>query len=323
VDPASDRARRGVLAKALARQLVAFTVSLLLSLSLLQLLLFNAPGDAIDLLPNAAELRPELEAQWGLDRPLPERLGQGLQAMARGDWGYSVAVRTGTPVLELLAATAPRSLGVLLPAMGLQLLLALGLALLTRGRRPIVRAAIQLGSALPLFLMLLAAVTLLNEGAWALVQSGRLERPSWFALPDQPSALRWGLATFGLAWASSALGEAHADVELHSSRLLSGPHLTACRARGEPILLPLLHNLLPELLALGARRLPTMLGGLVIAEKVLLIQGTGALLWDACLLRDHPLALGIAATCAALVATTTLGSESLRLWIDPRLRAQP
>lgn len=312
-----------MLLKALARQAAAFAVSLLLSLSLLQLLLFNAPGDAIDLLPNAAELRPVLEAQWGLDRPLPERIGSGLLAMASGDWGYSVAVRTGTPVVELLRATAPRSLGVLLPAMGLQALLALGLALFSRGRRPLLRITIQLASALPLFLLLLAAVTLINEGAWSLVQAGQIPRPSWFALPDQPSALRWALATGGLAWASSALGEAHADIELASSRLLSGAHLTACRARGEPILLPLLHNLLPELLSLMARRLPAMLGGLVIAEKLLLIQGSGALLWEACLLRDHPLALGIAAACAALVATATLGSESLRLWIDPRLRLQP
>lgn len=323
MDARASEPRRWELQKALLRKVAAFLVAVVLSLGLLQVLLASAPGDAIDLLPDAESLRPELEAQWGLDRSLPERIVFGLLDMARGDWGHSVAVRTGAPVLELLADTAPRSLAVLVPAVLLQALLALLLGLWTRGRRPLLTGALQLASALPLFLMLLAAVTLINDLTWQLIQAGHIARPEWFALPDQPGAVRWALATLGLAVASSALAEAHGGVELATRRLLASAHLTACRARGEPIVRPLLHNLLPELLAQTARTLPAMLGGLVIAERLLLIQGTGSLLWDACLLRDHPLALGIAAACAALVAFTTLGSESLRVWLDPRLRVEP
>ena len=39
----------------------------------MQVLLALAPGDPIDLLPNAEAVRATLEAQWGLDVPLWER----------------------------------------------------------------------------------------------------------------------------------------------------------------------------------------------------------------------------------------------------------
>ena len=37
---------------------------------LVLLLVHLAPGDAIDLIPGGESVRPQLEAEWGLDQPL-------------------------------------------------------------------------------------------------------------------------------------------------------------------------------------------------------------------------------------------------------------
>ncbi|RME21437.1 MAG: ABC transporter permease, partial [Deltaproteobacteria bacterium] len=63
-----------------------------------------------------------------------------------------------------------------------------------------------------------------------------------------------------------------------------------------------------------------LVGGLIVIEKVLLLNGAGALLWDACLKRDHPLAMGLALAAAFAVAASRLGVDLGRILLDPRLR---
>lgn len=287
---------------------------------LVQILLQAAPGDPIDLLPNGAELRPTLEAQWGLDRPVPERVLRYLGAAAGGDLGTSLVVRPGTPVLELVAAAAGRSARILLPALLLGLGLSAAMALWTRGRRPVARLTLQLATAAPVFLLAYLLVLGLNELTWALLQAERITRPAWFALPDQPSLLRDALAISVLALGSGALGETHAAVEEAVERILHSPFAMAARARGGGLVGLVLRNLLPPLLAVAGQRVAPTLGGLVIAEKVLLLNGAGALLWQACLQRDHPLAMGLGLAGALLVAGAHLVTDLARLALDPRLR---
>lgn len=297
-----------------------FLATLAGAVLLVQALLHAAPGDPIDLLPNGAELRPRLEVEWGLDRPLPARVLRYLGAAATGDLGTSLVVRPGTPVVELVGASAARSATILFPALLLGLGLSCALALWTRGRRPVARLALQLATAAPVFLLAYLAVSGLNEATWALLQADRIERPAWFALPDQPSLLRDALAVTVLALGSGALGETHAAIEEAVERILHSPFATAARARGGGLVGVVLRNLLPPLLAVAGQRVAPTLGGLVIAEKVLLLNGAGALLWQACLQRDHPLAMGLGLAGALVVAGGHLATDLARLALDPRLR---
>lgn len=289
---------------------------------LIQVLLWAAPGDPIDLLPNGAELRPLLEAEWGLGRPLPARFATFLVHAAQGDLGTSLAVRPGAPVAELVAAAGRRSGAILLPALAASMALALALAALTRGECPVARGLVQLATVAPVFLLAYLLVIGLNEAAWQLLQAGRIERPAWFALPDQASLLRTALAIGVLAVGSGALGEAHVATETELVRILRSPYAAATRARGAPLAPTVLRNLLPALVALAGRRVPFMVGGLVVVEKVLLLNGAGALLWDACLKRDYPLAMGLALAAALAVAGSQLLADLARLWLDPRLRRE-
>lgn len=93
------------------------------------------PSDPVMIAIRAWNLPPEpatiaaLRAEWGLDRPLPERYLRWLAGFVSGDWGRSF--RTGEPVLSEFLARLPWSLG-----MGLG-----GLALATPAAVPIGFAA--------------------------------------------------------------------------------------------------------------------------------------------------------------------------------------
>ena len=95
--------------RVLIQRLVVFAATLLGAVAFVQVLLWAAPGDPIDMLPNSDELRPVLEAQWHLDEPVPARLLAYASNAVRGDLGTSLTYRPGMPVAEVIAKPALRS----------------------------------------------------------------------------------------------------------------------------------------------------------------------------------------------------------------------
>ena len=299
------------LARAALGRVGGAALSLLGVAALLQLLLRAAPGDPIDLLPDGEANRAALERAWGLDRSLPAVLSDVM----RGNLGESLTLRPGAPVASLVAEAAAQSAPLLLLALPLSLALAVPLARSPRGRA--LAAAL---SATPIFLFAFGLVSAINEGTFALMQGGHISAPAWFALPDQPSALRSLLAALSLAVASGNLSAVANHMLAETTRARASGWLEALTARGEPSGWPLLRNLLPGALALLGARAASLVGGLVVLEKVMLVPGAGAMLWDAALARDYPLALGLSLAAAAAVVGLSLSCELGRLALDPRLR---
>ncbi len=289
---------------------------------LLQLLLWAAPGDPIDLLPNGEELRPRLEKEWGLDRPLPVRFAEFVLRAAGGDLGTSLTVRPGASVTSLVVPAAKRSLALLLPSLLLALGLAVPLARVTAGRTTVARRLIEAVSVAPVFLLAYLTVMGLNELTFGLMESGSIDRPGWFALPDQASGLRTAIAVAVLAVGSSSLSELHGSFEGAVIRIRESGYVEAAVARGASTTPHELWNLVPPFATLAANRVTFMVGGLVIVEKVLLMNGAGALLWDACLKRDYNLALGLTLCAALAVCGARLVADVVRLMVDPRLRSR-
>ncbi|MEN0061553.1 MAG: ABC transporter permease [Myxococcota bacterium] len=283
-------------------------------------LLVTAPGDPVDLIPNGAELRPQLEVEWGLDQPAPVRFVRFARRLVLLDWGQSLSYRPGARVWDVVQGPAASSVGLAAAGLGFALLWGTGLAFVTvRGQRR-VRLAVQAGSIIPLFLLAHGLVTVFNESAFALMEEGLIARPEWFALPDQPSLLRTTMAIVLLAVASGTLAETHAQIHDALARIESSPYIDAARARGAPLWPHIWRNLIPELAATASERVAFVVGGVVIAEKVLLLNGLGAVLWEAAKLRDYDLALVIALLSAAFVGSIRVGAEVVRVSLDPRLR---
>jgi peptide/nickel transport system permease protein len=291
--------------------------------ALLLALVDAAPGDAIDLLPDGESLRAELETRWSLGRPLPERLAVWLAAVARGDLGTSWVVRPGEPVSQLFAGPALDSLVRLLAASVLSMLVSLAVAWRAAGRTSWLRGSISAVSLTPVFLLAHLAIMTLNATAWRAIEAGWIDRPEWFALPTEASALRALLAVALLAVGSAALSGLIADLEEALVRLRKAPFVLAARARGEDARLMIARNLLPTAVALLADRLAFFVGGLVILEKVFLLGGAGSLLWRASLERDVEVVLAIGLGTAVVVATGRLAGDVSRAWLDPRLALTP
>ena len=284
-------------------------------------LMVLAPGDPIDLLPNAEAVRPVLAAEWALDQPAPVRLGRWWGRLLSGELGVSLSYRPGMPVAELVWAAAPPTALRVLGA--LATVLALGTALAwhtSRGERGPSRAVAQATSLVPLFLAVHAVVASLNGGAFALMEAGWIDRPGWFALPDQASLLRTTTSVLLLAVASGSLAEVHADLEVALAELRRSPFVVAARARGESTTALLLRHLLPRLCTVAAGRLAMLLGGAIVVEKLMLLPGAGAMLWNAALVRDYELVLGLSFVAAAAVVLGRFLSDAARLFLDPRWR---
>ena len=302
---------------AIGRRLLAFFATLAGAALLAQALLWLAPGDAVDLLTDDPELRAQMVATWGLDQPLLVRWWTFISGAAAGDLGVSLTYRPGTQVSELVWRAALTSAPTLVSAVVLALLGGVGLAY---ARLRITRRVVQVISVAPVFLLAATAVVTLNETAFSLIEAGTIDRPDWFALPLGDSLLKSMLGVLVLAVGSSALTEVHqaADDELRAIR--GSGYIDAATARGARLWPHILWNLLPPLTTITVSRTAFFLGGLVVVEKVLQLNGAGAMLWQACRLRDYPLALGLVLAAAAVVCGMRLVGDLVRLSVDPRLR---
>lgn len=303
-------------------RLGAFVATLLGVLVLVEGLLALAPGDAIDLLPNGDQVRPVLESEWGLNLPFYQRIWVQVGRILHGDLGTSLSYRPGAAVVQLVTAAGLQSLELLIPAVLLAVATGLGLAVFTAHRSGRWGAAVRVFSVVPAFLAAFFLVNGINAVTWAAIQRGWINRPEWFALPEGEGVVRWGLAVVILAYASGTLTEVHGACEGELRALLTSPFVLAERARGGEVVPVLARNLLPALASVLAGRTAALVGGLVVIEKLLLVNGAGAMLWEACKRRDFPVAVGVALGAAAVVCGVRLGTDLLRVGVDPRLRGR-
>ncbi|MEZ4238140.1 MAG: ABC transporter permease subunit [Myxococcota bacterium] len=288
--------------------------------ALLLALLFLAPGDPIDTIPNGEALRPQLTEQFGLDRPPAVRWAVRLGRALVFDLGTSYVYRPGAPVAEVVARPAVRTVGLVAAACALAVGLGGLLAGITAGRRSALRPLVQAGSLVATFVLADVLVSGINDATWWALQAGWIERPAWFALPDQASLVRSALAVAILAGGSGTLAEVHAELEDALVRIRSSPWVDAARARGRVPWGAVLRAMVPAIASTLSDRAALLVGGALVVEHVLLMRGVGDILWQAARLRDYDLALAIALLSAVLVAGTRLLAEAATLLVDPRLR---
>ncbi len=268
-----------------------------------------APGSPADLVPDPS-VAAVLEARWGLDRPVWERAIGWFGRALSGDLGTSFAIRPGAPVTELLASPVQRTAVLLLLAGPLSVVIA---ALPRRTHLLIVAL-----SAVPVFLLAHLLVEGINASTWAAIGSGWIERPGWFALPAVDHPVRTGLAALVLAVGSNLAGDLTVDLAQARATRERSDFATVARVHGVagPGWRHAVLDALPVLLA----RVPVLLGGTVVLERVFLTNGAGHLLWEAALARDFELAMALSLLAAVVVAGAGFVAEAIAVILDPRRR---
>jgi len=253
-------------------------------------------------------LRHELH----LDEPLPLRYGRWLFGAVSGDLGESY--RNGEPVLTALARRFPRTLSIALLGLGLALLVAVPLGIVSAVRQGssldhTARIGTLLLGSLPsywlgylLILLFAVALGILPVAGWG--------TPKHLVLPALTLALGIGasLSRFTRATILEELAQGYVRTALAKGMGEWSITIRHC-----------LRNALVGLITVTALRFGHLLGGAVIVETVFAIPGIGSLAVDAIFDRDYPVIQGFVLFTGTIFLLLNLFSDLAYTWLDPRI----
>lgn len=101
-------------------------------------------------------------------------------------------------------------------------------------------------------------------------------------------------------------------------------YITTARSKGltehQVVYTHALRNALLPLITIVGLSIPGLIGGSVIAETIFAIPGMGKLFYDAVLMRDFPVIMGILTIGSALTLIGNLLADVAYAWADPRVR---
>ncbi len=312
----------------LLRRTVHAAILVFITLTATFFIIRLAPGDPLgryyspDIDPAAMET---VRRQLGLDRPLPVQYAKTLQSFIRGDFGISIHQRR--PVAQILKETIPRTLQLTGIALLLQIVLGMGLGMLSAMRR---ESSLD-RSASVVFLVLYSLpsfyLAFLLVSVFALKLQW-LPAAGMFSV-HTPTAQMFAdrLRHMILPVTVLAVGSAAALARYARGSLLDQLHeeyIRTARAKGlsEGRILwrHALKNAAPQLFTVIGLSVPFLLAGAVVIEKIFGWPGMGALMVDAIFTRDYPVVLAANFVAAVMVILGNLLADISYLWVDPRMR---
>ncbi|MDD3828086.1 MAG: ABC transporter permease [Anaerolineae bacterium] len=293
------------------------------------------PGDPIGALldPQSsgyvfdAEVRAELEAYYGLDRPVPVQYAAYLWGIATGDLGHSI--RLNRPVTALLAAHLPWTLLLTGTALGLASLLGLlggAEAAWKRGSaadRLLTAASVVAGNAPVYFVGMMLLILFGARLGWLPLAGGRTPfadySDPWAAVADVGKHLVLPALTLTL----SLLGVQFLLVRNHVVGILGEDFMLVARAKGlRPARLKWGHavrNALLPFVAHLAAHAGLAITGAVFIETLFQYPGMGRLIFESVGARDYPVIQGVFLAVAVVVLTANLLADWVNSRLDPRL----
>lgn len=255
----------------------------------------------------------EINAQYGLERPLAVQFFDYLAGLVRGDFGLSY--QQHRPVLDIIGEQLGATVILSLTAIAAAWVLMVVWVTLTAGRGPRIRA---LGTftdivtaGLPSYWLGIILLLTLALGAGLFPVIGGTG-PAGLVLPALTLAIP--LAGF--------MGQAtRAEFE----RSLGQPFVVSARMRGMSDLgvrlrHVLRHAVLPSVTLTGWA-LGATLSGAVIVESIFSRPGIGKVLVTAVNSQDLPIVVGVVVLVAAVYVVANLLVDAVYAVVDPRLRA--
>ena len=284
------------------------------------------PGDAINaLIPIDAqqdqEFVEQIREEWGLNDPMLVRYGRWLGNAVQGDLGDSIV--TGRPVTDEIIHRLPITLEIMFVAVGLSLLLAIPLGLLSayrEGRRPdrVISGVAQLGLSMPVFVTGLILIYFFALKLHWFPATG------WNRLSN---GIGPNLKTVALPAISLAITEAAVYTRVLRSDViatLKENYILSARAKGLTDRYILFrHGLRPSLLTLVTvvgLSIGTLIGGTLVVEYLFAIPGLGRRIFSAIYQRDFMMVQGITVLITAFYVIVNTVVDLSYMVVDPRIR---
>jgi oligopeptide transport system permease protein len=299
------------------RRIAGLVPTLFVLLSVSFFIIRLAPGGPFDqeqALP--AAVRANLDAAYGLDRPLLAQYARYVAAAVQGDLGPSFRYKDFR-VTELIGGGLPLSLTIGLAAALLAFLIGVPLGALAAWRANsfldhVLMSFSMLGVVLPGFVVgpLLALVFGIY---WPIFRVGGYE-------PDTPSFLVLPVITLALpvmAYVARLMRNSTQEV-------LRANFIRTARAKGLPEHTVFLrHALRPALVPVVSYLGPAVafvITGSLVVESVFGLPGSGRYLIQGAIDRDYPLVMGMILVYGVLTLVCNLIADLLYGWLDPRVR---
>ena len=300
----------------LVRRVVRLVV-VLAGVSLVTFAILHVSGDPVSLMmPEAPESdRAALRLAMGFNEPLPVQFVRFLANTARGDFGNSFFHRA--PALPLVLERMPTTLLLTVLALGLSLVIALPVGILSAVRRNSLfdhgaTFVVFLGTSMPVFwtgimLIILFAVQLrlLPVSGWE----------SWAALV---------LPTLTLATFSTPL--LLRIVRSSMLEVISLDYVRTARAKGVSERIVIWHHALINaalpLVTVAGLQFGILLGGAIVTETVFAVPGLGRLIVSAIRQLDFPIVQAGVFVVALLVVLVNFAVDLLYLYLNPQIRVR-
>ncbi len=326
---------------------VLWMIPMLVGISLISFFIMHlAPGDITSneaaFNPKASEeSRQKLREMYNLDKPVIVQYGLWLKRMATLDFGNSFASHQKPVFWEKTDKDGNVTKGMIQEALPITLLInVLGLAITLSFAIPLGVIAARkyrswqdksitlfnfIGFSIPGFwlsLLLMYWLGVVNN--WlpiSGIHSLNYETLStWGKIKDTLSHLMMPViipSITGLAGITLFIKNGMLDV-------LQQDYITTARAKGlneqRVVYTHALRNALLPLITIIGLSIPGLIGGSVIAETIFAIPGMGKLFYDAVLMRDFPVVMGILTIGATLTLIGNLLADIAYAWADPRVR---
>ncbi len=309
---------------------IGLGVLLLLAVSILTFGAMNLLGDPLFNILGPVDLNnPDdvakveaAEAQYHLDRPLPERYVRWLGDFVRGDFGVQFSTDGQPPVTDLVKERLPRSLTLMVMAQVAALAIAIPWALWAASR---VNSVADKASTAASF----ALVSLPNFALGVILLYVFAIRLDW--LPDTYDASdpfldrlhQLVLPSLTLALPSAAVYQRLLRTDLIST--LQEDFILVARAKGVSRRRVLLrHALRPSMfsvMTVFGINAGALIGGALVVESYFRIPGVGLSIVEAVVREDFPVVLALVMIITAGFVVLNLAVDLLYTVLDPRVRA--
>jgi peptide/nickel transport system permease protein len=328
-------AQAGTGSKALGRftlERLLNAIPLLIGVVVINFLLISlSPGDPVTALigefPAPPEYVERVRSQYGLDKPVHERLVRYIGNVLRGDLGFSFANRQ--PVLDLVLERLGRTLILMFVTVVFATAFGVLLGVLAAGRphSPLDSGSTGialLGYSVPEFWLGQILILVFAVGLGWLPAGGfrdvRADHTGFAAIADM--ARHMVLPMMALSFRYMAITTRLTRASL--LEVMNSDYILAARARGISERRVLwLHGLraaaLPILTVIGYN-FAFIVAGSALVETVFGWPGIGRLMYDSLFTRDYPVLLGILLIVSLAVIVVNLITDLAYALFDPRVR---
>ena len=287
-------------------------------------LLRVVPGNIVDILADAAGFvnpseKARLEAEFGLDKPIPVQYAKWIAGLAQGDLGFSYV--SEKPALDEILPRIPITARLAVLALVFSVLLGVPLGVISAVRQNTgldygLRVLSLTGLSMPSFwlgLMILMAFVSLT---------GTL--PIYSAAPKSfiDSLIMYSVPAAAVGFRSSAL-----IMRLTRSSMLEvlrQDFIRTARSKGASEKSVNYHHalrnaVLPVITVIGIEA-AFLIGGLIVTETVFNIPGVARFLVEAIRWRDYPIVQNLVMFVALIVVMTNFLVDMAYTALDPRIR---